>query len=268
MVRKHVLDRRPLAAVALHRAAYGIDGRQGPTGQRVLDGQDQVPVLPGPQLDLHATGRSVGEPAERLDPRPVQPEDPCLVAQGERTVRDQQRRLLLGVHGHRVERLVRARGHQHLAQLAPAGPLHGDHGSAVVAAHQQVRDAPGIERVADEHQVFDHRLVRRPVGVDHGVPALDLDDVVAVDQSRDGGRRGDLDDLAPALLGFGRTEIDVVQRERIRDEILRERAGGAIADSILGPHAGPIRSPPDSGISDSGLPRRTVRWTTVRTVHA
>ncbi len=192
MVRKHVLDGGPGVAVAFHRAAHRILGQHRAARQGVLDRQDQLVALEAPQLQLHAGGSAEFKTALRLHPGPVQPEDPGLAVRRELTVGHQHGGLLLGVHAHGVERFVPARLHQGVAEFLAVFPVDGDHRTVVVAADQQIVEAGVGQDGTQEHQVFDHGLVRGAVLVDQRIAATVTDDIGTGPESGHGGRRGDL----------------------------------------------------------------------------
>ncbi len=74
--------------------------------------------------------------------------------------------------------------HQGSPQLLAVLPVQGDDRTVVVAPHQEVVQARVCQDTTKEQQVLHHGLVRRPVVVDQGVPALVPYDVGPVLQAR------------------------------------------------------------------------------------
>jgi hypothetical protein len=202
VVGEHVLDRGPGEAEALHGAAHGLGHRDGAPGQRVLDGQPDLVLAELPQLHLHTGAGAVVELGLRGVVGPEQPQHPGVAAGGQLAVGQQLHGLLLGVHRLDVVRLAHGRVHQGLPQAGPVLEVHGDDGSLVVAPHQQVVDARGVQDPAQEQQVLDHDVVRGLVRDPQGEAVLVADDVLALVQGRGGGAGRRAEHLAVrAVLG-------------------------------------------------------------------
>ena len=126
--------------------------------------------------------------ADRLHPRPVQPEDPRLGRRREAAVTDKDGFTTFCVNGFRVEWFAFAGIRESSCHRFAVGPCHCDHRTFVVPTHKQVFDLRSVEDIPDEQQIVDHRLVRCGRGDGQRVSTLEPDDVGPLPEPRDRGR--------------------------------------------------------------------------------
>ena len=201
---EHVLDRRPGLAEPFHGAPHHLVGPDAPSGQRILDRQDDLVGAERPQFDLHPRRRAVTQSARRRGLAAGTAGRSGPAAPREPTVRDQHGRTPFGINSLRVERNVDARPGQGLAQLFTAGSVDGQHRPLVVPADQQIPYPRPVKHVPDEQQVLDHRL-RRCGGDDrNGESALVQHQICPVDPPGPGGRRRRQRTLEVPPSGWGR----------------------------------------------------------------
>ena len=94
---EHRLDGRPAETETLDTAPDHLVTAHLAPCQRILNGQHNTLVGEGPELDLHAGGGAVAQPAADMYPWTEQTEDARLRGGGQRAVADEQRLRLLGV---------------------------------------------------------------------------------------------------------------------------------------------------------------------------